>query len=105
VVATPAQGEIWWAEAEDKRRPVLVVTRSEAIPVLTWVVVAPVTSTVRRIPTEVSLGSAEGLPRECAAAFDNVQPIRRSFLTERVGRLAAERRVEICRALDALADC
>jgi mRNA interferase MazF len=83
----------------------LVVTRSEAIPVLTWVVVAPVTRTVRRIPTEVSLGSAEGLPRECAAAFDNVQPIRRSFLTERVGRLAAERRVEICRALDALADC
>jgi mRNA interferase MazF len=105
VVATPEQGEIWWAEAEDKRRPVLVVTRSEAIPVLTWVVVAPVTSTVRRIPTEVSLGSAEGLPRECAAAFDNVQPIRRSFLTERVGRLAAERRVELCRALAALADC
>jgi mRNA interferase MazF len=105
VVALPAQGEIWWAEAEDKRRPVLVVTRSEAIPVLTWIVVAPVTTTVRRIPTEVALGTEEGLPREGAAAFDDVQPIRRSFLTERLGRLAAERRVEICRALAALADC
>lgn len=105
MVATPARGEIWWAEAEDKRRPVLVVTRSEAVPVLTWVVVAPVTTTVRRIPTEVLLGSAEGLPRDRAAAFDNVQPVRRSFLTERVGRLAAERRVEICRAFAALADC
>jgi mRNA interferase MazF len=105
VVAAPAQGEIWWAEAEDKRRPVLVVTRSEAIPVLTWLVVAPVTRTVREIPTEVSLGFAEGLSGECAAAFDNVQPIRRSFLAERLGRLSAERRGEICRALAALADC
>ena len=43
----PAQGELWWAEAEDKRRPVLVVSRSEAIPVLTWIIVAPVTRTVR----------------------------------------------------------
>lgn len=105
MVASPAQGEIWWAEAEDKRRPVLVVTRSEAIPVPTWLVVAPVTTTVRGIPTELSLGPAEGLARECAAAFDNVQPVRRSFLTERLGRLGAERRVEICRALAALADC
>lgn len=105
MVAAPAQGEVWWAEAEDKRRPVLVVTRSEAIPVLTWIVVAPVTRTVRGIPTEVALGAEEGLPRECAAAFDNVQPIRRSFLTEPVGRLAAARRIEICQALAALADC
>ena len=72
----PAQGEIWWAETEDKRRPVLVVTRSEAIPVLTWLVVAPVTRTVRGIPTEIALGPEEGLPEPCAASFDNVQPIR-----------------------------
>ncbi len=105
MVAVPAQGDVWWAEAEDKRRPVLVVTRSEAVPVLTWVVVAPVTSTVRGIPTEVPLGSEEGLPRDCVAAFDNVQPLRRAFLTERLGQLAEGRRVEICRALSALADC
>ena len=100
-----AQGEVWWAEAEDKRRPVLIVTRSEAIPVLTWLVVAPVTRTVREIPTEVRLGSEEGLPEPCVANFDNLQPIRRSFLTERVGRLDAPRRNELCQALSALADC
>lgn len=102
---TPLQGEIWWAEAEDKRRPVLVVTRSEAIPVLRWITIAPVTRTVRRIPTEVALGPEHGLPEPCAAAFDNVQPIRRSFLTDRVGELDGEGRAQICRALRALSDC
>ncbi len=100
---TPAQGEIWWAEAQDKRRPVLIVTRSEAIPVLDWLVVAPVTRTVRGIPTEVLLDRSEGLPSPCAATFDNLQPIRKTFLTERLGALA--QRIEICRALEALADC
>lgn len=102
---TPRQGEIWWAEAEDKRRPVLVVTRSDAVPVLTWVVVAPITRTVRRIPTEVPLGTTHGLGVECAASFDNLQPIRRSLLTERIGQLDIAEIDEICRALSALADC
>ena len=100
----PRQGEIWWAEAEDKRRPVLVITRSEAIPVLTWLVVAPVTRRVRGIPTEVPLGPDQGLGVESAASFDNLQPIRRGLLTRRVGALA-DPRTEICRALGALADC
>ena len=102
---TPHQGEIWWAEAEDKRRPVLVVTRTEAVSILTWIVVAPVTRSVRRIPTEVALGPGQGLASACAASFDNLQPIRRSLLTERVGRLGQEESDEICRALRALADC
>ena len=100
----PRQGEIWWAEAEHKRRPVLVVTRSEALPVLTGVVVAPVTRTVRQIPTEITLGEAEGLHAECAASFDNLQRIHRTALTERVGDLGL-RRAQICAALRALADC
>lgn len=102
---SPRQGEIWWAEAEDKRRPVLVVTRNEAIPVLTWLLVAPVTRTVRHIPTEVTLDEADGLPDLCVATFDNLQPIRRTFLTERLGRLGPTRRDEICRALSAMSDC
>jgi mRNA interferase MazF len=104
VTATPVQGEIWWAEAMDKRRPVLIVTRSEAVPVLTWVVVAPVTRTVRRIPTEIPLGVEHGLDEPCVASLDNLQPIRRSFLTSRVGALGAPRPV-ICAALTAMADC
>lgn len=102
---TPTQGEIWWAEAKDKRRPVLIVTRSDAVPVLTWIIVAPVTRTIRHIPTEVRLSANHGLPDECVASFDNLQPIRRSFLTERAGELQIEELDEICRALRALADC
>lgn len=104
MVAAPAQGEIWWAEAEDKRRPVLVVTRSEAVPVLTGIVVAPVTRTMRSIPTEVPLGEDEGLSVECVASFDNLQRIRRTALVERIGTLGP-RREEICNSLRALADC
>lgn len=105
MTAIPGHGEIWWAEAEDKRRPVLVVTRSDAVAVLTWIIVAPVTRTIRRIPTEVRLGPEQGLDVECVASFDNLQPIRRSFLTDRVGSLGIEDADEICRALRALADC
>jgi mRNA interferase MazF len=100
----PRQGEVWWAEAEDKRRPVLVVTRSEAVGVLTSLVVAPVTRTVRHIPTELALGEPEGLPVECAASFDNLQRVRRAALTAQAGDLGS-RCGEICHALRALADC
>lgn len=101
----PSQGDVWWAEGEDKRRPVLVVTRTEAIPVLNRILMAPVTRTIRGIPTEVSLSEAEGLEVECTASFDNLQPISRKFLTTRIGRLDDLRRSEICRALEAMADC
>ena len=103
-MSVAGQGEIWWAETEEKRRPVLVVTRSEAVSVLTGIVVAPVTRTIRDIPTEIRLGESEGLPVACAASFDNLQRIRRSALTERIGELG-RRREQIRAALRALADC
>jgi mRNA interferase MazF len=104
LVTIPRQGEIWWAEAEEERRPVLVVTRSEAVSVLSGIVVAPVTRTVRAIPTEIQLGEDDGLAVACAASFDNLQRVRRSALTARAGDIGA-RREEICSALRALADC
>jgi mRNA interferase MazF len=101
----PAQGEIWWAETEErKRRPVLVVTRSHAIPVLNAILVAPVTRTVRNVSTEISLDEQVGLREPCVASFDNLQRISRSDLTQRVGTLTHPRQA-ICRALSALADC
>jgi mRNA interferase MazF len=104
-VVTPLQGEIWWAEtAERKRRPVVIVTRSHAIPVLAWITIAPVTRSVRGVATEIPLGEDEGLTVPCAARFDNLQPMRKGFLTDRVGALKHPRS-EICRALSALADC
>ena len=103
-MVTPRQGDIWWAEAQNKRRPVLVVTRSEAVPVLNWILVAPITRTVRGIPTEIPLDEEHGVDQPCAASFDNLQPIRRTFLTDRIGSLPFPRH-DICRTLAAMADC
>ena len=103
-MSDPKQGEIWWAELESARRPVLVVTRSDAISVLTSVVVAPVTRTIRSIPTEIHLGSEEGLDIECVANFDNLQRITRVALTTKLGDLGV-RRAEICTALETMSNC
>lgn len=100
------QGDIWWGEAPDhKGRPYLVVTRQAGIEVRRTVLVAPVTRTVRGIPTEVSLGPGEGLPATCAATIDNTLAFPRSMLTRRMGALAVGRRVELCAAWRAAADC
>ena len=103
---TPAQGEIWWAEAEDKRRPVLVVTRSDAVPILllrdhhrTRHAQGP------GYPHRGPPALPKGLTDDCVASFDNLQPIRRGFLTERVGQLGVHGRQEMCRALQAFSDC
>lgn len=103
-MVTPRQGELWWGQL-DKRRPVLVVTRTGAVPVLDWTTVAPVTSRARGISTEIPVGRDEGLPRDGVASFDNLQPIRRALLTERIGELGPLGSFRICRALEALADC
>ncbi len=71
---------------------------------LSTFVVAPVTRTIRSIPTEIVLGQEEGLAVDCVASFDNLQPAARSALTRRIGSLRSAR-WEICRALSALADC
>ena len=101
---SPAQCEIWWAEAEDKVRPVLVVTRDQALQVLRRIMVAPITRTVRGIPTEVPLDASDGMREPCAASFDNLRVVPKSSLTGRIGS-AQYRRHEICAALNAVADC
>jgi mRNA interferase MazF len=101
-----AQGELWLLETPNrKRRPVLVVSRNEVIPVLNNIVVAPVTSTIRDIPTGVPLGADEGLDHDGVATFDNLAAVPKSTLTRRLGRLSAGGRHRICGALEALADC
>jgi mRNA interferase MazF len=103
---TPRQGEIWRWEPEDvTARPVLILTRDEVIPLLSDIVVAPVTRTRRDIPTEVHLGRDCGLAVECAASFDNVFAVSRAHLVQRVGELPDERRHELCDAMRAVIDC
>ena len=100
----PRQGDVWWAETEDKRRPVLIISRDVAAAHLHRVIVAPVTRTIRSIPTEIALGVDEGLDVDCAASFDKLGPQPVAMLTRRIGRLD-DARVRICDALAALADC
>jgi mRNA interferase MazF len=100
-----ARGELWWGEAPDLQgRPYLVVSRDAANEVMQRVLVAPVTTRARGVPSELSLGSDEGLPRECVASFDNLQPFPKSMLTRRLGLLGG-RLDEICRVAGATLDC
>jgi mRNA interferase MazF len=104
---TIERGEIWWAETADssKGRPFLVLTRNESIPVLRSLLVAPVTRTIRRIPTEVLLGISEGLPVASAASLDGVLAVPKSMLVRRIGALSPERHRELCEAFAAAVDC
>jgi len=101
-----ARGELWWGEAPDEKgRPFLVVSRDAAIEVMARVLVAPVTTRVRGIPSEVALGRREGLPQESAASFDNLQPFPKAMLVRRLGRVGPERMGEICAAAGVAIDC
>jgi len=105
-VSAPRRGEVWWGEIEDVgRRPFLVMTRSAAVPVLHNLLAAPITRTVRDIPTEVRLGPDDGMPSECVANFDNLRVVPKAYLVERIAALDPLRMVEACRALRVAVDC
>jgi mRNA interferase MazF len=95
------QYEIRWANlpAPIGRRPVLLLTRSAAYTYLNKVIVAEVTSTIRGIPQEVSLGRREGLPRASVVNLDNVHVVAQALLRDRIGVLAPSREREVKRAL------
>lgn len=82
-----------------------MLTRDGAIPVLRTLLVAPVTRTIRGIPTEVSLGADEGLPVASVASFDTVTVFPRAMLVRRMGALSPGRAGELCDALAAATDC
>jgi len=101
-----ARGQVWWGELpEVGRRPFLVMTRDAAIPVLSAVLAAPVTRTVRGIPTELALSRSDGLPHDCAASFDNLRVVPKANLVEHLCTLDAVRLFEACAALHAAVDC
>jgi len=107
VTALPARGEVWWCEpAEIGRRPVVVLSRDAAIPRLRRVLVAPCTTTIRVLPSEVVLEPGDDpIPRRSAVNLDSVESVSTGVLVERLGRLADARVHEICRALSVAVDC
>lgn len=83
----------------------LVLTREAVAPWLSSVLVAMITQTIRRIPTEVELDEGDGMPRACVANLDNVATEPVVFLTERLTRIGPERMDEVCRALAHATGC
>lgn len=101
---TPRRGEIWYAHL-DKLRPVVVMHRDFGGRHLDAVLAAPLTTTIRDIPTEVRLGPEHGLDRQCVASLDNLTLLRRSRLERRIGQLNDETMGHLCRALAVAVAC
>jgi mRNA interferase MazF len=91
------KGEVWWAQLPSPvgRRPVVLLSRDEAYAVRNAVTVAEVTSTIRGIPVEVTLGPEDGLPKKCVVNLDTIVTIRKDLLTERIGMLRDEKVAQI----------
>lgn len=102
-----ARGEIWYRRfgAPDKRRPVLVLSRPSALSVLHTAIVAPITTTVRGIPSEVPVGVDEGLKQPSVVNLDHVQTVEQSSLTSFAGTVSARKMTDVCRALAIATGC
>lgn len=99
-------GEVWWSEHPTAgRRPVLILTRTEAINVLNEILVVPATRTVRGIPTEVELDQHDGMPSACVLTLDNLTPLPKGLLIERIVTLRRDKLHEVCAALGAAVNC
>jgi mRNA interferase MazF len=100
----PRRGEIWLAEL-DTQRPAVVMHRDFAGRSLNAVLVAPLTSTIRDVPTAVRLGPGGRVDRDCVAALDSLTLLRRDRFVRRVGALGPDRMAELCRALAVAVAC
>ena len=106
-MAKPLRSEVWWCEpAEIGRRPVVVLSRDAAIPRLGRALIAPCTTTIRGLASEVVLEPGEDpVPRRSAVNLDSVESVSIGVLVERIGRLSDERMRQICAALEVAVDC
>ena len=95
------RGDVRWYKFSrpDKKRPVLILTRDSALAFLGEVTVAPVTSTIREIPSEVVLTGEDGMPRECAVNLDHVQTVSKGKIGALITRLRPDRMSEVTRSL------
>lgn len=101
-----SRGEIWWYDDPVMgRRPYLVMTREQALPVLNQVLGVPASRTIRGIPTEVELDRTDGMPSPCALNLDGLAPIRPSLCIDRIAVLSPIRMAEVCAALNRAVDC
>jgi mRNA interferase MazF len=107
VSSLPARGEVWWCELpEIAGRPVVVLSRDAAIPRLRRTLVAPCTTRLRGLPSEVRLEpGADPIPRESAVNLDSVESVAVGALVQRLGRLSDARMRQVCDALAIAVAC
>ncbi len=107
VTTIPVRGEVWWCEmAETGRRPVVVLSRDAVIPRHRRALVAPCTTTIRGLASEVLLEPGEDpVPLRSVVNVDSVESVSLGVLGDRLGRLAETRMREICAALAVAVDC
>jgi mRNA interferase MazF len=103
----PLRGELWWCEPpEIGRRPVVVLSRDVAIPRLRRALIAPCTTTIRGLGSEVVLEPGKDpVDRRTAVNLDCVESVSVGVLIDRIGRLSDVRMAEICEALAVAVDC
>lgn len=103
----PTRGEIWWCELPHVgRRPVVVLSRDAAIPRLRRTLIAPCTTTMRGLASEVLLEPGDDpIPRRSGVNLDSVESVSVAALVECLGRLSDERMREVCAALEVAVDC
>lgn len=96
------RGEVRWYTFPhpDKSRPVLILTRDSVIAYLGEVTVAPLTRTIRDIPSEVLLTAADHLPEQCAVNCDHIQTVSRERIGRLIARLPADKMLQVQRAID-----
>ena len=106
-MAQPLRGEVWWCEPPQiGRRPVVVLSRDTAIPRLGRALVAPCTTTIRGLSSEVLLEPGEDpIPQLSAVNLDSIESVSIGVLIDRIGRLSDGRMREICDALEVAVDC
>ena len=93
--------EIRWYKfkSPDKRRPVMILTRNSILEYLGEVTVAPITSTIRDIPSEVLLSKSDGMPRDCVINFDHIQTVSKRKIGSLIAVLSPERLKEVREAI------
>ncbi|MDO9210155.1 MAG: type II toxin-antitoxin system PemK/MazF family toxin [Deltaproteobacteria bacterium] len=95
------RGEVRWYKfpRPDKNRPVVVLTRDSVLEYLEEVTIAPITSTIREIPSEVLLTKEEGMPRDCAVNLDHLQTVSKSKIGPLITTLSPKKMLELRSAL------
>lgn len=107
MTALPKRGEMWWCKPPGiGRRPVVVLSRDAAIPRMRRALIAPCTTTIRGLPSEVVLEPGDDpIGRRSAVNLDSVESVSIATLIDRIGVLSGSRMREICSALVVATDC